>query len=241
MRVFVTGGSGAIGHALCKRFAAEGASVAFSWFVDHDGRDRTLGALDGRGVAIRANLAEDGAPEQVAEQVIEALGGVDVFIHNAAAGAIRPLLKLKTRHWERTLRVNTRAFMLLAQKLEPVMPDGARVMALTSQGSTGALGGYGAVGASKAALEAIVRQLALELGPRGITVNALRPGLVDTPAIAYFPDRDTMIAVALERTPLGRLTTPEDVADVAMLLASPLASMITGQVITVDGGLSALV
>ena len=138
------------------------------------------------------------------------------------------------------MEVNARALLGLVQALAPQMGSGGRVLALSSAGADRVLDYYGAIGASKAAMESLARHLAVELGPRGITVNVIRPGVVDTPALDYFPNRDQVLEVARMRTPNGRIAEPEDVAKTALFLASPLADMIQGQTITVDGGYSIL-
>ena len=131
--------------------------------------------------------------------------------------------------------VNARALMFGAKRAAALMPDGGSMVALTSAGSTSVLPGYGAVGASKAALESLVRYLAVELAP-SIRVNAVSPGVVDTDALTHFPNRDELIADATSRTPAGRLVTPEDVAETVAFLCSPSAAMIRGQIVVVDGG-----
>jgi enoyl-[acyl-carrier protein] reductase III len=243
-RVLVTGGSGDIGRALCAAFAARGARVAFTYFSNHDGMERTLAAVRATGgpeaTPIRCNLRDKDAPREIADAALAALGGVDFFLSNAASGVLRPTLELTEKHWDWTVNVNARAFLMLTQLLAPQLPAGGRVMALTSMGSVRAIENYAAVGASKAALEATVRHLAMELGPRAITVNAISPGVVDTGALEHFPNRDQLLQIAQLRTPNRRIATPEDVANVALLLASPLADMIQGQTLVVDGGYAIL-
>lgn len=241
--LLVTGGSGDIGRALCVAFAARGARVAFTYFSSHDGCRRTEEAVqavsDRTPTAIRCNLRDDDAPKQIAAEALEALGGrVDVFISNAASGVLRPTLELTRKHWDWTMNVNARSFLLLSSLLAPHMPSGGRILALSSMGASRAIDHYAAVGASKAAMESVARHLAMELGPRGITVNVLSPGVVDTQALEHFPNREQLLQVAALRTPNGRIVNPQDVANVALLLASPLASMIQGQTIVVDGGYS---
>lgn len=244
-RLLVTGGSGDIGRALCAAFAARGARVAFTYFSNHDGcrltEEAVRAASPHPAVPIRCNLRDDDAPRQIADAALEALGGgVDIFISNAASGVLRPTLELTRKHWDWTVNVNARSFLLLASLLAPHMPAGGRIMALSSMGAVRAIEHYAAVGASKAALESVARHLAMELGPRGITVNVLSPGVVDTQALQHFPNREQLLHIAALRTPNQRLTTPQDVADVALLLASPLAAMIQGQTLVVDGGYSIL-
>lgn len=244
-RVLITGGSGDIGRAMCVAFAARGAQVATTFFSDHDGMAATEKAMvDAGGQApatIRCNLRDKGAPKEVAEAALEALGGqLDVFISNAASGVLRPALELTAKHWQWTMDVNARSFLALTQAVVPHMGPGGRVMALSSSGAVRAIEHYAAVGASKAALEALVRHLAMELGPKGITVNVLSPGVVDTKALTHFPRREQLLEIAAMRTPNERIATPSDVADVALLMASPLAAMIQGQTIVIDGGYSIL-
>jgi enoyl-[acyl-carrier protein] reductase III len=242
--VFLTGGSGAIGRALAVAFASRGAKVAFTFFMGHDGRAVTEEAIAAAGgplpLAIQCNLREKGGAEEAAAVALEAFGHIDILIHNAATGVLKPATEISAKSWTGVMEVNARALLGLVQVLTPGMPSGGRVIALSSAGADRALEFYAAIGASKAALESLVRHLATELGPRGITANVLRPGVVDTPALEHFPNRERMLEVANLRTPNGRIATPEDVANVALLLASPLAAMIQGQTITVDGGYSIL-
>lgn len=237
---FVTGGSGGIGRALCVRFASLGATVAFSYFSDHDAADETARLVTETGAAaprmLRGNLADAADCKRIGEEVLAAMPRVDVFVSNAASGVLKPVTELTAKHWDWTVGVNARSFLILANALAPSMPAGGRILALTSMGATRAIPLYGVIGASKAALEATVRALALELGAKGITVNAISPGVVETGALEHFPNREELLAMSKMRTPVGRIATPEDVADVAELLVSPKAAMIHGQTISVDGG-----
>jgi enoyl-[acyl-carrier protein] reductase III len=247
-RVLVTGGSGDIGRALCVAFAARGAQVAFTWFSSHEGCAATEAAMRAvapagapEPVAIRANLrGKDGPDEVVAGLDAAGFDTLHIFASNAASGVLRPALELTGKHWDWTLTVNAKSFLELTTRLAPRMGPGGRILALTSAGATRAIENYAAVGASKAALESLVRHFAQALGPKGITVNALCPGVVDTQALKHFPNREQLLEVAAYRTPNGRIATPEDVARVALLVASPLAEMIQGQTLNIDGGYSIL-
>jgi len=172
--------------------------------------------------------------------MFEILGGefgrLDILVSNAASGVLKPVLELTERHWNWAMDINARALLTLVQHGVPLMQRGSRVIAVSSLGAIRAIENYTAVGASKAALESLVRHLAVELGRMGINVNTVSAGAVDTDALKHFPNREQILAAAMERTPLGRLTTPDDVADIALFLCSKLATMIQGQVITVDGG-----
>jgi enoyl-[acyl-carrier protein] reductase III len=242
-RLLITGGSGDIGRAIAVAFARRGARIVFTFFSSHEGSEETIAAVKAAGsdaLAVRCNLRDKDAVQEIEGPVRAHFGEVDILVSNAATGVLRPALDLTAKHWDWTMTVNARAFLELVTTFAPDMPSGGRIMALSSAGATRAIEQYGAIGASKAALESLVRHFAMELGPRGITVNALCPGVVDTQALAHFPNREQLLNVASFRTPNGRIATPQDVANVATLLASPLAAMIQGQTVVVDGGYSIL-
>jgi enoyl-[acyl-carrier protein] reductase III len=153
---------------------------------------------------------------------------------------IRPALELDEKHWDWTMNANARALLTLARTAAPSMAPGSSIIAISSLGSNRVLEDYILVGTSKAAIEALVRYLAVELAPRDIRVNAVSAGLVETEALEHFPKRDTMLSFYRERTPAGRLVEPRDVADAVCFLASPEAAMIRGQTLVVDGGYSVL-
>jgi enoyl-[acyl-carrier protein] reductase III len=168
------------------------------------------------------------------------LGPFDVVVHNAATGVIKPALETEDKHWDWTLSANARALLSLTRVLAPGMRRGSSIVGVSSLGSTRVLENYVLVGVSKAALEAVVRYLAVELAPRGIRVNAVSAGVVETGALDHFPNRETMISDGLARTPAGRLVEPRDVADAVSFLCSPGAEMVRGQTLVVDGGFSLL-
>ncbi len=234
--VLVTGGSRGIGKAIALRLARDGASrVAIGYFRSDAAAEETATELEQLGaepVLIRGNVAS----ERVAEQVA-GLGPIDVLVHNAATGVIRPALETDDKHWDWTLSANARALLSLTRAAAPWMPAGASIVGISSLGSTRVLDNYTLVGTSKAALEALVRYLAVELGPRGIRVNAVSAGVVHTEALDHFPNREEMLALGADNA-AGRLVTPEDVAGVVAFLCSPEAEMIRGQTIVIDGGWS---
>jgi enoyl-[acyl-carrier protein] reductase III len=235
--VFVTGGSRGIGREIALRFADEGAAkVAIGYLRNDRAAEETAEELTKRGaepVLVRGNVSSERVLRQVAE-----LDPLDVVVHNAATGVIRPALETEDKHWDWTVNANARALLSLARVTVPSMSEGAAIVAVSSLGAQRVLENYVLVGASKAALEAIVRYLGVELAPRGISVNAVSGGLVETGALEHFPNREEMLKAGRERTPAGRMVEPKDIADAVLFLASPQASMIVGQTLIVDGGYS---
>jgi enoyl-[acyl-carrier protein] reductase III len=159
-------------------------------------------------------------------------------VHNAATGVIRPALETEDKHWDWTHSANARALLSLAREAAPKMPKGASIVGISSLGSSRVLENYVLVGTSKAALESLVRYLAVELAPRGIRVNAVSGGVVDTGALDHFPNREQMLEMGLKRTPAGRLVEAKDIADAVVFLSSPEAAMVCGHTLVVDGGFS---
>jgi enoyl-[acyl-carrier protein] reductase III len=236
----VTGGSGDIGRAICIDLAERGYDVAFTWFRDREAADETAGLIDkhGRSATLRAHLGEAGTATRIVEETVGELGRLDAIVSNAASGVIKPAIELQPKHFDWTMGINARSLLELATAARPHLADGSAIVAISSLGSERVLPGYTAVGASKAALEAIVRYLAVELAPAGIRVNAVSAGVVDTGALEHFPMREEMLRAAKEGTPAGRMVTPEDVAAAVRFLLSDDASMVRGHTLVVDGGYS---
>jgi len=160
-------------------------------------------------------------------------------VHNAATGVARPALETDDKHWDWTLNANARALLALARAAAPAMEAGSSIVAISSLGSHRVLDNYVLIGTSKAALESVVRYLAVELAPRGIRANAVSAGVVETGALEHFPNKDEMLR-SVERTPAGRLVDPDDVAAAVSFLCSDDAAMVCGQTLIVDGGFSLL-
>jgi enoyl-[acyl-carrier protein] reductase III len=166
-----------------------------------------------------------------------------VLVHNAASGYNRPALEQKPRGWEWTLNINARSLLFGAQHAARLMQPrgGGAIVALSSLGAVRVMPDYIVVGASKAAIEAQVRYLGVELATLGITVNAVSPGVVMTDALQHFSafqEVEERLTESIEKTPAGRLVTTDEVADLVLFLSSPAAKMICGQTIVIDGGQS---
>src|SRR5437867_7611231 len=186
-------------------------------------------------VLVRGNVASERVIAELASH-----GPYVVVVHNAATGVIEPALETEDRHWDWTLNANARALLSLARVCAPEMESGSSIVAVSSLGSQRVLENYVLVGTSKAALESVVRYLAVELGPRGIRVNAVSAGVVETEALEHFPNREEMLHTGRTRTPAGRLVEPDDVAGAVAYLCSTDAEMVRGHTLVVDGGYSLL-
>jgi enoyl-[acyl-carrier protein] reductase III len=235
--VLVTGGSRGIGRAIALRFARDGAKrIAIGYMRNDEAAEATadeLRALGAEVVLVRGNITSDKVIEEVA-----ALGPLDALIHNAATGVIRPALETDDKHWDWTMNANARALLQLARVAAPQMPAGSSIVAISSLGAQRVLENYILIGTSKAALESLVRYLAVELAP-GIRVNAVSGGVVETGALEHFPNREAMLEAGAAN-PVGRLVEPDDIAGAVAFLCSPDAGMVRGQTIVVDGGFSLL-
>jgi len=237
----VTGGSRGIGRAIVERLARDGSDIAFLYRRDAAAAADTEAAVRGFGRRCIALKADLGSPTEVAG-ALDRLAGepVHVFVANAAATAFKPLLEVKPHHLEKTYAITIGAFLSIVQRIAPTMPEGGRIVAISGMDTHRFVAGHGVLASAKAALEALTRYLAVELGPRGITVNAVNPGYVDTDSVAMYLGDEAGRRAFMEEiegaTPLRALGEPEEVASLVAFLCSPEAGWMQGQVLYLDGG-----
>jgi enoyl-[acyl-carrier protein] reductase III len=235
----VTGAARGIGRAIALKLAAGGCDVAANYYNSHEEAEALcaeIRALGRRAVPIKASVGLPDSVDELFAELRRHFERLDVIVSNAASGVLRPATEMTLKHWRWCMETNALALNLLAQRALPLKGQGGRIIAMSSLGAERAMPGYGFIGASKAALESLVRTLAQELGPRGIRVNAVSAGVVDTDALQYFPNREELLASFAHRTPAGPTLTPADVAGAVYLLCLPEAAMINGHTLFVDGG-----
>jgi len=235
----VTGGSRGIGHAISLKLASEGADIIVNFFRKKSTAESTAQEIRNKGVSahlIKANVGEPEEIDHMFNEIEAKFGRLDILINNAASGVARAALDLDIRGWDWTMNINARAFLLCAQRAAMLMTGGGAMVSISSLGSRMVLPIYTAVGVSKAALEALTRYLAIELAPKGIQVNGIAAGAVETEALKLYTADPNLPQPAWKTTPAGGMVQPEDVANLVAFLCKEESSMIRGQIIVIDGG-----
>jgi enoyl-[acyl-carrier protein] reductase III len=242
----ITGSSRGIGRALALTLAREGASVVVNYQRNADLAAATvekIKAMGSRAIAVQANMENVDDIDRLFDCVEREFGRLDHFVSNAAASSFKKIVDLKAHNLDRSFDLNVRAFVLGAQRAIKLMKHGGRIAVLSSYGSVRAYPTYANLGSNKAAIEAWVRYMAVEFAPRGVNVNAINGGLIDTESCAYFYENVPGMAPiesVLSKVPKGRMGTTQEVADTIAFLLAPESEYVTGQTIAVDGGLSVI-
>ena len=243
-RALVTGSSRGIGRAIALSLADFKVDVAINYLRNRSKAEATVEEITSRGVnalLLKGNVANPEHVERMFSTIHDEWGGLDIVISNAASGVLKPARELTMHHFDWAMHINAAALLPITQNfLKLPSRDGKVLVAVSSLGAIRAIPNYTAVGASKAALESMVRHLAAEFAPEGLRINAVSAGTVDTDALLHFPNREELLKGARQRTPAGRPLHPQDVANVVLYLCTEYASMIHGQILVVDGGYSIL-
>jgi enoyl-[acyl-carrier protein] reductase III len=239
----ITGGSRGIGRACAERLAEAGADIVVNYVTSVDGAKETVSAVQQmrrRAIAVKADVSEQDDVSEMLEYVERTFGQLDIVVSGAASGGFRPVMGASSKNFEAAMNTNVRALMYLVQSSVPLLERSAgraKIVALSSHGSFIALPWYGLIGASKAALESLVRHLTLELGDRGINLNVVLAGLVETDSTRRIPNSQEIFAARRQKTMTGdRMLAARDVADAVLYLSSPLSDLVQGATLIVDGG-----
>jgi enoyl-[acyl-carrier protein] reductase III len=237
----VTGGSRGIGRACALALAARGADVAITYVENREAAEATAAEIEGMGrrtLVVQGDVADEDSNAEAVERAVSELGPLRFLVANAANGTFASVDDLTVEQWDYTMAAHARALLLLAQRASPSMREngGGAIVAISSLGARRVYDAYAAFGTAKAAIESLVRYLAVELGPHGIRVNCVAGGVVVTDLFRAIPEWETIAAASAERSPLRTVLDPGDVADAVTFFASDAAKRITGQTLTVDAG-----
>jgi enoyl-[acyl-carrier protein] reductase III len=237
----VTGSSRGLGKAIAIELAKNGYDIVVNYARSKTAALETVKEIESLGqkaLLVRANVGDMEKLKAMFETIREEFGRLDVFVSNAASGVLRPVMELEESHWDWTMNINAKAMLFGAQEAAKLMDRGGKIVGISSLGSIRYLENYTTVGVSKAAIESITRYLAVELSAKGIAVNTVSGGALDTDALKHFPNREELLEDARKNTPAGRMVEIEDMVKTAMFLISDDSDMIRGQTIIVDGGRS---
>jgi enoyl-[acyl-carrier protein] reductase III len=240
--LLITGGTRGIGRAIALSQARPGMHLFLNYLRDDTSAEQVRKEVEQKGARVTLLSGNVGDPDTVTElleRVGKTAGQLDFLVHSAALGVFKPVHQLRVKDWDISLDVNAKALLLLVQSALPIMKkNGGKIAAISSLGAARFTPNYGAIGISKAALENLVRYLAVELSPYKIHVNAVSGGLIETDSLKKFPDFESMKKEYLSRVPGGRLGNPQDIARVVSFLLGPDSDWISGQTLIADGGYS---
>ncbi|MCC9607893.1 SDR family oxidoreductase [Blastopirellula sp. JC732] len=239
----VTGSSRGMGRACALRLAEAGADVIVNYVTSRTAAMETakeIRAMGRRSFVVKADVSQKDDVESMMEYIGEHIQQLDIIVSNAATGGFRPLMAANEKHFENTYHTNVLAMLYLVQAGLPLLVKSkgrAKVIGISSHGSDMALPWYGLIGSSKAALESLARHLTLEVGDKGVNVNIVKSGLVETDSTKRLPGAGEMFDHRKDKTMMGdRMLSVEDIADAVLFLASPLSDLVQGETLVVDGG-----
>jgi enoyl-[acyl-carrier protein] reductase III len=243
MAICVTGGSSGLGRAIAERFARPGVDVFINYHANDAAAADAAEAVEAAGATahlVKVDLTTPDGVRELVEQVGSRVDHLDQLVHAAAKTVPGPLLELEPQDLADSVALNATALVHLVREALPLLGPGSNVFFITSRGGRIVIPGYGALGVAKALADHIVRYLAVELAPRGVRINCVAPGPVDTPAYrAMFPDTwKERLEAAAKANPTGHGVDIDEVAAVFEELCKPEFSMVLGQTIAVDGGFS---
>jgi len=239
-RAIVTGGGTGIGRGIAIRMAAEGARVCLSYNSSSTGAEETVQMIrekGGEATALKANLEHPGEGIQMVEQAIQIMGGVDILVNNAGLTITKPIFDVTQEDWDRILNIDLKSSFFCAQTAARAMKTqgGGKIIFISSVHSRASIPQFGPYSASKGGMEALTRQMSIELAPEHICVNCVAPGLIEVES--YYRDFPWYNREHEgKQVPIGRVGFPEDIAGMVAFLASNQADFITGQTIYIDGG-----
>jgi enoyl-[acyl-carrier protein] reductase III len=237
----ITGGARGIGRATALKLAKNGVDIAIVYYNSSDSAKELVAEIEGLGrkaIAIQANVADESSVNEMFSIFKNTFSRIDFVISNAASGVLKPALKMSTKHWRWCMETNALALNHLTRGARDLFKDGGRIIALSSLGADRAIPNYAFIGASKAALEALVRSLSIEMADINVTVNTVSAGVIDTDALKHFPNREHLLEEYKIKSLADRALVPDDVANTIYLLCLPEASMIRGHTLFVDAGYS---
>jgi 3-oxoacyl-[acyl-carrier protein] reductase len=230
----VTGASGGIGHAIAERLARQGAAIVVSYGKSADKAKAVVAGIESKGgkaAAIQADMSQVADARRLVRDTVQRFGRLDILVNNAGISLNKPLVETTEQEFDQIFALNAKGPYFTMQEAAKVIEDGGRIVNISTGGTHLGVPGATAYLGSKAALEQFTKGLALELAPRGVTVNTVSPGFTDTPMLW-----DTLRETAVQMTPLRRLGNPVDIADVVAFIVSDQARWLTGQTIQAGGG-----
>lgn len=241
---FVTGSSRGIGRACAIRLAEAGADIVMNYVSSYKAALEVAAEVEKRNrkcYVLKGDVSEQEDVQCMMDFIRKEIGRLDILVSNAATGGFRNILSASKNNFDAAFHTNVLALIYLIQAAMPLLevpaPHRRKIVTLSSHGSTSAIPMYGLIGSSKAALESLVRHITLEVGDRGVNINVVKAGLVETDSTRRLPNSEQMFGVQVDYTQVGNRTLqPEDVANAVLFLSCSLSDMIQGETITVDGG-----